>query len=191
MIGSARRPLLFLDVDGPLIPFGANAQELPDGYPTYPGPPSGPGAAADDDANPLLSRIDPALGPRLLALPCDLVWATTWLDEANEAVGPRLGLPELPVLDWPDDPSGPDGPKGTDGTDGTSGLHWKTRAIVEWASGRDLVWVDDEIGDVDREWMAAHHPGHALLRRVDARRGLTGADFAAIEVWCRGRTGRP
>ncbi|MGH4031604.1 HAD domain-containing protein [Actinomycetota bacterium Odt1-20B] len=128
---------------------------------------------------PLLPRIDPALGPRLLALPCDLVWATTWLDEANKAVGPRLGLPELPVLDWPD---GPDGP---------SGLHWKTRAIVEWAGGRDLVWADDEIADADREWIAAHHPGRALLRRVDPRRGLTDADFTAIEMWCQGRTGRP
>lgn len=29
------RPLLFLDVDGPLIPFGATPEQYPDGYPTY------------------------------------------------------------------------------------------------------------------------------------------------------------
>jgi hypothetical protein len=28
--GSAQRPLLFLDVDGPLIPFGASARQYPD-----------------------------------------------------------------------------------------------------------------------------------------------------------------
>ncbi|MCX4808262.1 hypothetical protein OG594_42900 [Streptomyces sp. NBC_01214] len=59
MAGSTPLPLLYLDVDGPLIPFGAGP---------YP-----PG----DDANPLLARIDATLGPRLTALPCELVWATT------------------------------------------------------------------------------------------------------------------
>lgn len=83
--------MLFLDVDGPLIPFGA-----PDGrYPAH----LPPGAAG---ANPLLARIDPALGPLLAALPCELVWATTWMHEANRSVGPVLGLPPAAVLDRPD-----------------------------------------------------------------------------------------
>ncbi|MET7618009.1 hypothetical protein [Streptomyces sp. NPDC005408] len=34
MTVSAQRPLLFLDVDGPLIPFGATPQQHLDGYPT-------------------------------------------------------------------------------------------------------------------------------------------------------------
>jgi len=41
-------------------------------------------------------------GPRLLALPGELVWATTWQGEANEVIAPRLGLPGLPVVTWPD-----------------------------------------------------------------------------------------
>ncbi|NJP44596.1 hypothetical protein [Actinacidiphila epipremni] len=53
MTGAARRPLLFLDVDGPLIPFGATREQLPDGYPTY--VPQGAGA------NPLLARVDPGV----------------------------------------------------------------------------------------------------------------------------------
>ncbi|XVQ07440.1 hypothetical protein ACQP1W_33230 [Spirillospora sp. CA-255316] len=74
MTGSAQRPLLFLDVDGPLIPFGTPPPRYPDGHPTF---------DTDDrpvpaGANPLLSRIDPAHGPRLAALGCELVWATTW-----------------------------------------------------------------------------------------------------------------
>ena len=84
-----RRPLLFLDVDGPLIPFGRSSGD----YETF---------TDADSGNPLLSRVDPALGPRLLALGCDLVWATTWLADANECVAPLLGLPPLPVLDFPD-----------------------------------------------------------------------------------------
>ena len=165
MSAATERPLLFLDVDGPLIPFGA------------PHPP--PPAATADDGNPLLARLDPALGARLLALDCSLVWATTWREEANEVVAPRLGLPRLPVLDWPEaDEPGP------------RGLHWKTRPLVEWAGGRPFVWVDDEIGAVDRQWVAAAHPGPALLHRVDPARGLQDSDFRALTDWLAA-LGRP
>ncbi|WP_406149406.1 hypothetical protein [Streptomyces sp. NBC_01012] len=158
-------PLLFLDVDGPLIPFGATRQQLPDGYPTFgePGP------------NPLLSRLDPSLGPRLRALPCELVWATTWMSDANEYVAPRLGLPELPLVDWPDPPL----------DEGTRGLHWKTPGLAQCADGRPFAWVDDEITDVDRTWVEAYHPGQSLLHRVEAWQGLTGADFTTLETWLR------
>ncbi|WP_392668538.1 HAD domain-containing protein [Streptomyces sp. LN785] len=168
MTASAQRPLLFLDVDGPLIPFGATPRQRPEGYPVYPAP--GPAA---DGMNPLLSRIDPGLGPRLAALSCELVWATTWMDEANDWVAPRLGLPELPLVDWPDPPDAHE----------RDGLHWKTRALVDRAAGRPFIWVDDEIGDADRTWVAAHHRGPALLYRVDPAYGLTDADFAALGAW--------
>ncbi|MFK0258153.1 HAD domain-containing protein [Streptomyces sp. NPDC090445] len=164
-------PFVFLDVDGPLIPFGATPRELPGGYPLY-----GPA----DDGNPLLARLDPALGPRLLALPCELVWATTWGDDANAWVGPRIGLPELPVVAWPD-PSDEDGPGA-----GRGRPHWKVRALLDHAAGRPFAWVDDEIGGADRAWVDAHHPGRALLHRVDARFGLTDADFAVLGAWLRG-----
>ena len=35
------------------------------------------------------------------------------------------------------------------------GLHYKTRALIEWAAERPFAWVDDEITDVDREWVRA------------------------------------
>ncbi|ROP51945.1 hypothetical protein [Streptomyces sp. PanSC9] len=153
--------LLFLDVDGPLIPFGAADRP----YPVYPGP------RVPGPEHPLLTRVDPALGPRLLALGCVLVWATTWLDDANTGLAPRLGLPALPVVWWPDEDE-PPGP-----------LHWKTRPLVAWAAGRPFVWVDDEITEADRAWTAVHHPGPALLHRIDHRHGLTDADFTALEKW--------
>ncbi|WP_427920989.1 HAD domain-containing protein [Streptomyces sp. cg40] len=160
--------LLFLDVDGTLLPFGASRP-----YPVYDSGFAPPAA----DAPPLLTRIDPSLGPRLAALRCELVWATTWMDDANECVAPWLGLPRLPLMDWPD--------PAEDGVgDGAGGrLHWKTRALVAWAAGRSFVWVDDEIGDADRDWVGAHHPGPALLQRVDHRYGITDADLAVMGEW--------
>ncbi|MEU5654304.1 hypothetical protein ABZ802_01590 [Streptomyces sp. NPDC047737] len=168
-----RLPLLFLDVDGPLIPFGATRAQLPDGYPIFDAG-RGLGEAA---ANPLVNRVDPGQGSRLLALPCELVWATTWMSDANTYLTPWLGLPELPVVNWPDPPL----------DEGLDGLHWKTPGLVGWACGRPFVWVDDEITDVDRSWVKAHHPGQALLHRVEAWRGLTDADFATLDEWLRNR----
>ena len=131
--GSAERPLLFLDVDGPLIPFGASTQQYPDGYPAYQA-----GYELKTDSNPLLTRIDPEHGPRLAALRCDLVWATTWMNDANECISPRIGLPQMPVVIWPE-------PSDTDDQDERDGLHWKIRTLVAWAAGRSFAWVDDEI----------------------------------------------
>ncbi|MFD9471770.1 HAD domain-containing protein [Streptomyces goshikiensis] len=161
--------LLFLDVDGPLIPFGASPRRFPDGYPTYRTAPSDPAA----DAHPLLARVNPAHGPRLAALGCDLVWATTWTDDANDSVAPRLGLPALPVVHWPD----------SDEPHPHPGLHWKTPSLITWAAGRPFVWLDDELTEADRAWVSATHPAPALLHRVDAHHGLTEADFAAVEEW--------
>ncbi|MFJ8107538.1 hypothetical protein [Streptomyces sp. NPDC096132] len=152
--------LLFLDIDGTLIPFGG-----PGPYPEFRVP------ELPSPAHPLLSRLDPALGPRLLALGCAPVWATTWLDDANDLLAPWLGLPPLPVVEWPDE----EAPAG--------GLHWKTRTLVAWAAGRPFVWLDDEVTDADRAWVAAEHPAPPLLHRVDHRYGLTDGDFAVVEGW--------
>ncbi|MEU7060303.1 HAD domain-containing protein [Streptomyces sp. NPDC046197] len=157
MTSAAERPILFLDVDGPLIPFGVSYGS----------------STSVDQGNPLLDRLDPGIGSRLLALDCHLVWATTWMEDANEAVAPRLGLPKLPVVEWPD----------ATADDGPRGLHWKTRLLVEWADGRPFIWVDDEISAMDRLWVDAQHPGPSLLHRVDPAQGLVDADFSALGDW--------
>jgi hypothetical protein len=157
--GPADDPIVFLDVDGTLIPFRARRAESTVAIPD------------DGPCNPLLDRLDPADGRRLLALGCRLVWATTWMADANDLVAPRLGLPELPVVEFPED----DEP--------ARGLHWKTAFLTRWAAGRTFVWLDDEITDADRHWVDAHHPGQALLHRVDPFAGLIEADFALIRQW--------
>ncbi|WP_189314884.1 HAD domain-containing protein [Streptomyces brasiliensis] len=162
--------LLFLDIDGTLLPFGSAGP-----YPEYEPVSCPPESAAD---HPLLTRIDPALGPRLTALGCELVWATTWMDDANTAVSPWLGLPSLPVVQWPDEEAPP------------ALLHWKTRPLVAWAAGSPFVWIDDEITEADRAWVATHHAADALLHRVEHQYGLTDADFESVAEWLRthGRT---
>jgi hypothetical protein len=155
------RPLLFLDVDGPLLPFGDGPQRDP----------------AGTASNSHLARLDPQIGPRLAALPCDLVWATTWEEEANIELAPRLGLPQLPVVNWPE-PSA-----AHESEDQWFGLHWKTRTLVAWADGRPFAWADDEITDADRDWVSTHHPAQAILHRVASSRGLTDQDFAVLDQW--------
>jgi hypothetical protein len=66
----------------------------------------------------LLDRLDPADGRRLLALGCQLAWATTWMADANDLVAPRLGLPDLPVVAFPDN------------GEPERGLHWKTAFLT-------------------------------------------------------------
>jgi hypothetical protein len=149
------RPLLFLDVDGTLLPYGSTPhhQSAPEG-------------------NPLLGKLDPGIGARLLALGCDLVWATTWQAVANEEIAPRIGLPPLPVVEFPDADA-----------DDPPGVHWKAPTLVEYAAGRPFSWLDDEIGVADGRWIGAHHPGAALAHRVDPMFGVTDTDLQVVRVW--------
>lgn len=161
----APRPILFLDIDGTLLPFGGP------GMPSVPGPPETWTAAS----NPYLACIDREMGPLLTGLGCELVWATAWMHEANDVIAPLLGLPSLPVADLP----------AYAGDRGADDLQWKTRALVRIAAGRPFVWVDDVIGDADRWWIEADHPGAALLHQVDPAVGLTPADIGVIATWLR------
>ncbi|WP_084546416.1 HAD domain-containing protein [Glycomyces arizonensis] len=163
MTRSAEQPLLFLDVDGTVIPFSQNGS-----------------GSAETARDAYLARIDPELGRRLAALPCALVWATTWEDVANTEVASRLGLAPLRVVHWPE-ASNED-----EYEDRWFNLHWKTRTLVAWAGGRPFAWVDDEISDADVEWVAAHHHGRALLHPVAAAQGITHHDLEALAAWFQG-----
>ncbi|GAA2629256.1 hypothetical protein [Streptomyces axinellae] len=78
-------------------------------------------------------------------------------------------------------------PKGPDLVRDLDGLLWKTRYVVEWAAGRPFARVDDGLTRKESGFVAAHHPGPALLHPVDARRGLRANDFAAPARWAAKR----
>ncbi|WP_236574566.1 hypothetical protein [Nocardiopsis sp. FR26] len=120
-------------------------------------------------------RLNPSHGPALLGLPVDLVWGTTWEHDANKLIGPVIGLPELPVCEWSKTE-----PKGIDRR-----VYYKTPDLVDYAEDRHRpwIWVDDEIGDADREYAAGAATVPTLLHRVDPREGLTTDDFTAITAW--------
>ncbi|MEV0181479.1 hypothetical protein AB0I54_19580 [Streptomyces sp. NPDC050625] len=155
------RPLLFLDVDGPLNPYAAQPERRPEGYTTI---------RVAVDGRTLRVWLNPGHGPALLRLGYDLCWATTWMDAANRYIAPVVGLPELPYVDFgsglfarrPDE------------------VHWKTEAIVAYAQGRPFAWVDDEQSPADTTYVTTHHPGPALLHHVNPRIGLREADFTAL-----------
>ncbi|WP_329351226.1 hypothetical protein OG226_36590 [Streptomyces sp. NBC_01261] len=159
----SRRPLLFLDVDGPLNPYAAQPERRPEGYTTI-------RVTVPDRPRPLRVWLNPAHGPALLDLGYDLCWATTWMAAANRWIAPVVGLPELPYVDFGDGlfAERPDG------------VHWKTETIVAYAEGRPFAWVDDEQSAPDGEFVTAHHPGPALLHHVNPRLGLCEGDFTAL-----------
>jgi hypothetical protein len=168
------KPLLLLDVDGPLNPWQANPNRRPKDYTTHRLRPEG---WKNLRKRPLRVWLKPSHGADLLALPFELVWCTTWTHEANQMIGPVLGLPELPVVTF--DPEW----KLLTRDDGT---YFKTHDVVSWAGGRPFAWVDDEISDFDREYVAANHAGPALLHHVSPRLGLLEPDFKALAAWAAG-----
>ncbi|MCT2590538.1 hypothetical protein LHJ74_11560 [Streptomyces sp. N2-109] len=167
------RPLLFLDVDGPLNPYAAQPERRPDGYTTLRVPRND---ALQDEAGlssrrrPLRVWLNPEHGRILLRLGFELCWATTWMDDANRWIAPVLGLPELPFVDFGDAllQKRPDG------------VHWKTGRLVDYAGGRPFAWVDDEQSELDQTYVAAHHQGPGLLHHVNPRIGLRGNDFHTL-----------
>ncbi|MFJ8229640.1 hypothetical protein ACIQ9E_06705 [Streptomyces sp. NPDC094448] len=171
------RPLLFLDVDGPLNPYAAQPARRPDGYTTLRVPRND--AHQDDrglsSRRPLRVRLNPEHGRTLLELGFELCWATSWMDDANRWIGPVLCLPELPFVDFGDAllRERPDG------------VHWKTGPLVAYAGGRPFAWVDDEQSELDQTYVTAHHQGPGLLHHVNPRIGLRENDFRTLADFTR------
>ncbi|MEJ7648653.1 MAG: hypothetical protein WKF57_06300 [Nakamurella sp.] len=163
------KPALLIDVDGPLNPFRATPTLRPAGYRTH--------RYRANEAITYRVWLNPAHGPALAALSeqFELMWATTWQQEANTWIGPKIGLPQLPVITFGAEPARPV-PALDDGRD----IHRKSETIAAAMSGRRFVWIDDEITDVDADYLSRRHYPSFSLYRIDPAVGLLDADFAAI-----------
>jgi hypothetical protein len=155
------RPLLFLDVDGVIGRFGVQAE--------------GRGRRIEQTGY-LPLDVDERIAGWLRALDdaFEIVWATSWFEDAN-GILPALGL-ELrwPVLTW---------------------TQLKLPRILDWAGERPFAWVDD---DVELELRELRDRGGEpalgecrLLIQSDPAHGLTESHVQELLAFASGTDAQP
>lgn len=166
------KPLLLVDIDGPLHPFAARTP--PEGYVEHRWRLSRWGRAVQR------AWLNPEHGPALLAVAertgAELAWATTWEHRANTTVGPALGLPSLPVV----------GVRAYEGK-----ADWKFGAVGRFARGRPLAWLDDDFDlfpTARRAFLHRRRDVTALIA-VDPATGITADHLAAADAALRSAVG--
>lgn len=173
------RPLVLLDVDGPLSPWAANQDTRPPGFVEH-----RVRMAGWSWRKPLRIWLNPAHGPALLGLAdrigADLAWATNWDHDANTVIGPAIGLPVLPVVEvraYLEPQPG-------------QAFRWKFGPVARYAGRRAVAWLDDDfdIHPAVRDEFLAKRAADGLateLVRVDPHIGITEEHLAAITVWAQ------
>jgi hypothetical protein len=173
------RPLVLLDVDGPLSPWAANERTRPPGYVEH-RLRVGPWWWS----RPLRIWLNPGHGPALLGLAerfgAELAWATSWDHRANAMIGPAIGLPVLPVVEVAAHLELRPG----------CAFRWKFGAVARYAAGRPLAWLDDDfdVYPAARDEFVAKRERDGLpteLITVNPRTGITDEHLATIENWAR------
>lgn len=158
------RPLLLLDVDGPINPFDGR-KKLPAHFRKH---------RASPDGVTYDVYLDHGMGARLLAFAekhdVELAWATTWEHHANEWIGPHIGLPPLRVVEF-----------------NFSGYSWKFGGVCAFAKGRPLAWLDDDFHEFvpqrEKYFDNARKDIPSLLHHVDPCIGITDTDLDVVGQW--------
>lgn len=91
------KPYLFLDVDGVLNCIGGRGEDWDD-FEQYNMMPFGRG--------PFRLYLSKTMCAELAALPVEIIWLTTWCEEAPVLIAPAVGFPEYPVAGFGNDLSG-------------------------------------------------------------------------------------
>ncbi|WP_242903125.1 HAD domain-containing protein [Actinomadura terrae] len=152
------RPVLLLDVDGVLNPYGTT--ECPAGFiehDLFPG------------EDPV--RLCPAHGEWIdqLQQVFDIAWATGWNDEANRLLAPLLGIQTLPVATMPPIPFQP---------------RDKVPAIARFVGRRPAVWIDDLHTPEAWTWSTTRRQP-TLLIPVSPTTGLTRQAVNRALTWAK------
>lgn len=167
------KPLLLIDVDGVLNPYGSIID--PKGFKPHLLTPT-------DGTSSYRVLLNPQHGKWLLALAdtFDLVWATTWQHDANRMIGPIIGLPDLPVIELP---------------------HWSSQEASAWTTwkmagitnsplthGKPFAWIDDDIGFDAMDWRDTRIndgiPTH--FEWINPSVGLTEKNLNHVKEWANG-----
>ena len=155
------RPLILIDVDGVLNPFYAD--EMPE--------PWTKNRITVNDGRTFTVFLNPEHGPKLLALAeetgAELAWGSIWKDQANDHIGPRIGLPRLPFAPMPFHGSGT-----------------KARSFVPWTDGRPFVWFDDDCIALDTAVQMVDRVKQPFLPvLINPATGLTDRHLSEARSW--------
>jgi hypothetical protein len=150
------RPILLVDVDGVLNPW--EAEYVPAGYAEFE---FFPGERV---------MLCPAHGELLtsLAESFELVWATAWEHNANRLICPVLGLPDLPVVEFP--------------LSGRDLFFRKLPSVIEAVGDRPCAWIDDVHLPDHYEW-ARERSIPTLIVDIDPAEGFTRAVAEHLARW--------
>jgi hypothetical protein len=164
------RPLVLLDVDGPLNPWAAHPK--PAGYVAHEFKLGGWWSRTKQRVH-----LNPGHGPQLLAFAertgAELAWATTWEHRANETVGPALGLPELKVIEL------------------AASTTWKYGPVARYAYDRPLAWLDDDFAlhaEHNRRFRERRAGLVTRLIHVDPATGITSAHWEELDTFATALT---
>ena len=157
---SATKPLLLLDVDGVLCPFGSELNSPPKGY--------APAVISGGNRWLWCSDLNRDYLAELAGY-YDLTWATMWENDANSTVGEWHFLDPMPHISFTEYYHRNGG--------FPLGEHHKIGAVQEYVGDRPFAWVDDDIDDDVIAWAGRREqPTLALPIRPEV-----GLDAEAVE----------
>ncbi|WP_324652678.1 HAD domain-containing protein [Georgenia sp. H159] len=155
------RPLLMLDVDGVLNPYGAS--HPPSSYADHHMFPGEEPVRVNPEHGVWITKASSVL---------DVAWASSWNDDANTLLVPLLQMAPLLVVRMPPPPFEP---------------KEKVPAIAAYAQQRPVAWIDDLHTPEAHRW-ATGRGVPTLLITIDPAIGLTRDSIDRVIAWATAST---